>query len=541
MPDTKQAFVQRIHPHQGLIRSLCAAYFPVEEDRKDAFQDVLLQLWKSHATFREQSSFATWIYKVALHTLLDKVKRQRRMPTCAYRPEYEWVDPSVQESTELIHFALDRLAPADKALVALYLEGYRYQEIAELSDLTTTNVSTRLNRIRRKLKAILTRELVMELEELRPHWKTYRTSTKEEQPIRSGIIRPATYRSGISLPARTDHDHPLRSGLRVLVFLLPGCKGCNSLLQLSRLGKSEYGDGRCLRIPRLSKSLYARTLYTNHGTHRFAYVFWNPDPVLIDVGFYELRWYGLLFATGIVLSYVLVQRGFRRAGLSDAVFDTFAASVVLGMFLGMRLGHFLFYEPMAFVERPLEVLLPVSFDPTFHFTGYQGLASHGGVIGILVAVGWLVRKHRPVSGWFVFNQLAIVGSLAGGFIRLGNLMNSEIIGQPTEVPWAFVFVPVDTLPRHPTPLYEAVGYFAIFALLYGLRQRPWLRRRGRLLGLFLVLLFGLRFGVEFFKENQEAFEQALWLNMGQLLSIPFIVAGIIILILSHRAVPQHSG
>ena len=267
----------------------------------------------------------------------------------------------------------------------------------------------------------------------------------------------------------------------------------------------------------------------------FAYIFWNPDPVLIDFGFYEFRWYGLLFATGIVLSYVLVRRGFRRAGLADALFDTFAQAIVLGMFIGMRLGHFLFYEPTALVERPLEVVLPVSFNPTFHFTGYQGLASHGGVIGILIAVGWFVRKHRQVSLWFVLNQLATVAPLASGCIRLGNLMNSEIIGRPTEVPWAFVFVPIDALPRHPTPLYEAAGYFTIFALLYVLRQRQRFRQEGRCFGLFLVLLFGLRFVVEFFKENQEAFEQSLWLNMGQLLSIPFIVAGAIILVTSRRS------
>ena len=159
MPNAKQAFIQRILPHQGLIRSLCAAYFPHKEDRKDAFQDVLLQLWKSHTTFKGQSSFVTWVYKVTLHTLLDKAKRQHRMPTCAYRPEYEWVDPSNQESTELIHFALNQLEPSDKALVLLYLEGYRYQEIAELLNLTTTNVSTRLSRVRQKLKSILTQEL----------------------------------------------------------------------------------------------------------------------------------------------------------------------------------------------------------------------------------------------------------------------------------------------------------------------------------------------------------------------------------------------
>ena len=113
MPDTKQAFIQRIHPHQGLIRSLCAAYFPCKQDQEDAFQDVLLQLWKSYATFRGKSSFATWLYQVAVRTLLNKAKRQRRMPMCAYQAEYEWIDPSVQESTELVHFALSRLDPAD--------------------------------------------------------------------------------------------------------------------------------------------------------------------------------------------------------------------------------------------------------------------------------------------------------------------------------------------------------------------------------------------------------------------------------------------
>ena len=263
--------------------------------------------------------------------------------------------------------------------------------------------------------------------------------------------------------------------------------------------------------------------------YHFAYLYWNPDPVLIDFGFFTLGWYGVLFATGIVLSYVIVLQGFRQAGLADALFEKFALAIVLGMYVGMRLGHFLFYEPWAFVERPIEVFLPVSFHPAFHFTGYRGLASHGGAIGILLAVGWFVRKYREVSLVFVLNQLAIVAPLAGGFIRLGNLMNSEVIGRPAGVPWAFVFASADTLPRHPTPLYEAAGYFTLFFLLYFLRQRPWFRQKVRLLGLFLVLLFGWRFTIEFFKENQEAFEQALWLNMGQLLSIPFIVVGVVIL------------
>ncbi len=265
------------------------------------------------------------------------------------------------------------------------------------------------------------------------------------------------------------------------------------------------------------------------------YIFWNPDPVLIDFGFYALRWYGVLFATGIVLSYILVRRGFRKAGLADRLLDQFAFAVVAGMFVGMRLGHFLFYEPMAFIERPIEVFLPVSFTPEFQFTGYQGLASHGGAIGILIAIGWFTRKYHAVSWTFIFNQLAVVGPLAGGFIRLGNLMNAEIIGRPTVVLWAFVFASVDQLPRHPAQLYEALGYFAIFALLFLLQRQPKLQQRGRLFGIFLVLLFGWRFFIEFFKEDQEAFERALWLNMGQLLSLPFVIGGALVWYLSHHS------
>ena len=159
MSTTKQTFVRQILPHQQLIRSLCVVYFSDEEDRKDAFQDVLLQLWKSYGTFRGESSIGTWVYRVALRTLINKARRQSRMPTCAYRPEYEFVNPSEQESAEVVRFALGRLNASDKALVLLYLEGYQYREIAEMLDISATNVSTRLNRIKQKLKRIITQEL----------------------------------------------------------------------------------------------------------------------------------------------------------------------------------------------------------------------------------------------------------------------------------------------------------------------------------------------------------------------------------------------
>ena len=158
MNQRKRTFVRQFAPHQGLVRSLCAAYFPREEDRKDAFQEVLLQLWKSYPTFRGESAFVTWMYRIALRTLMAQVQRNRRLPTCSYQSEYEPAEiPS--EGSELLYFALDRLSPSDKALVLLYLEGYRYREIAELLDLTPTNVSTRFGRIKQRLKKLITQEL----------------------------------------------------------------------------------------------------------------------------------------------------------------------------------------------------------------------------------------------------------------------------------------------------------------------------------------------------------------------------------------------
>ncbi|MGB3849093.1 MAG: sigma-70 family RNA polymerase sigma factor [Tunicatimonas sp.] len=157
MPHAKKAFIQEIFPHQGLIRSLCAVYFSDREDQKDAFQDVLLQLWKSYGTFRGESSLTTWVYRVALRTLVKKAQKSRVI-TCSYRPENELVSPPTQESAEVIRFALSRLSPSDKALVLLHLEGYRHQEIAEVLSTSATNVSTRMNRIKRKMKSIITQE-----------------------------------------------------------------------------------------------------------------------------------------------------------------------------------------------------------------------------------------------------------------------------------------------------------------------------------------------------------------------------------------------
>ena len=267
----------------------------------------------------------------------------------------------------------------------------------------------------------------------------------------------------------------------------------------------------------------------------FAYIHWSPDPELIDLGFFSLRWYSLCFTLGIVLAYVLVGRRFRRTQLSEQQFEQFTWYILVGIMLGMRLGHFLFYEPGALIERPWEVILPISFTPDFHFTGYQGLASHGGAIGILIGVFLFNRRFPAVSSWYLLNQLALVGPLVGVLIRTGNLMNSEIVGGPTEVAWAFIFVRVDSVPRHPAQLYEALSYFAIFLVLQYAYRKPWFQQKGRLLAISLILLFTARFVIEFFKENQVPFEQELALNMGQLLSVPFVLAGVAMLFF-HRSV-----
>ncbi len=259
-----------------------------------------------------------------------------------------------------------------------------------------------------------------------------------------------------------------------------------------------------------------------------AYVRWNISPIILDLGLLSLRWYSLLFMTGIFISYQIVRQQFRRAKLPDRTFEAFVMYVLVGMILGMRLGHFLFYEPQVFLERPLEILLPFSNSPKIRFTGYQALTSHGGALGILISLWLFVRKYPTVSTWFLLDQLALVAPLAGAFIRLGNLFNSEMIGHPTTVPWAFVFPSFDLIPRHPTQIYEASGYLLVFVILLAWKQQKKPYSPGVLFSLLLVLLFSVRFIVEFFKINQVPFEDGLILNMGQLLSLPFIVIGVVL-------------
>jgi prolipoprotein diacylglyceryl transferase len=260
------------------------------------------------------------------------------------------------------------------------------------------------------------------------------------------------------------------------------------------------------------------------------YIIWNPDPNVFDLGFYALKWYSVLFLTGFVLSYTILKYQFKKAHLELYLLEKLTVYVISGTLIGARLGHCLFYDWAYYSKHITEIFLPIQFSPQLRFTGYQGLASHGGGIGIFVAL--LLYNHRyktRINLLWIVDQVAVLVPLAGCCIRLGNLMNSEIIGKATNLNWAFIFIRDDDIPRHPAQLYEALTYLGIFIILT-IVARYKLSKNGFLLGAFLVLTFTARFLLETLKADQSDFEAHMILNMGQLLSIPFIVTGIVFLI-----------
>jgi len=246
----------------------------------------------------------------------------------------------------------------------------------------------------------------------------------------------------------------------------------------------------------------------------------------------------MFFLLAFVSSYIVVKKQFVKHHINVELMDSLTIYVVLGTLIGARLGHCLFYDFAYYSQHPLEIILPFTFTPEFKITGFQGLASHGGGIGIMVSLIMFSRKFK-LKLWFLLDQVALVVPLAGMFIRLGNLMNSEIIGKPTDVSWAFIFLKDDAIPRHPAQLYEAIAYLLIFALVYYLVQK-YPRASGFYFGMVIFLIFCFRIGVEFIKEDQSAFEAGMVLNMGQILSIPFILTGIGIMYLK-RGAPENVG
>lgn len=273
----------------------------------------------------------------------------------------------------------------------------------------------------------------------------------------------------------------------------------------------------------------------------FLAVTWNVDPVFFSIGSIHIRYYSLCFILAFFISYILFKRFFKDAGFKVELLDKLTFYYVIpATLIGARFGHCLFYEPAYYLSHPFEIILPIS---NGEFVGYQGLASHGAAIGILVALILYSRRYK-ISILWLFDRIGIAVAVSGFFVRLGNLMNSEVFGKPTDLPWGFCFlrsqeyhdkVPGLDMGCHPTQLYEGLSYLLIFFLLYYLyKKMRELLKPGVLFGIFLVLLFFSRFMIEFVKLPQVAFEEGLSLDMGQWLSIPFILLGIFMIIMSTR-------
>ena len=260
-------------------------------------------------------------------------------------------------------------------------------------------------------------------------------------------------------------------------------------------------------------------------------IHWNVNPVIIGFGPFELRWYSLLFISGFVLGWYIFKWFFTREGVSVKLLDPLLYTLLIGTIVGARLGHCLFYQPDYYLtswEGFWEIFMPWK----------GGLASHGGTLALLVAMWWFARHYGRKNNFdflWILDHLAIAVCFAATFIRLGNLFNSEIYGDVTTMPWGFIFdLRNETEPKHPTQLYEALSYFllGVFQILM-YKYRLDKLYRGFFIGTFFIGCFGMRFLIEFIKEPQVGFEQSMTLNMGQLLSIPFVLLGIGLLVYSY--------
>ena len=258
------------------------------------------------------------------------------------------------------------------------------------------------------------------------------------------------------------------------------------------------------------------------------FIHWNPDPEIINIIGFSIRYYGILFVSGLILCIFISRWIYKRENIPFENLEKLTIYVLIGVLAGARLGHCLFYEFSYYISHPLEMILPITFPSGggIKFTGYQGLASHGGILGLLIAIYLYSRKTKHAM-LDTFDLIAVVSGLSFGFIRIGNFMNSEIIGMPTNKSWGVIFERVDNIPRHPAQLYEAISYLLIFTAMMILYKTSRDRlKNGFFFGLGSVLFSTSRFLIEFVKEDQSGFEKGMVLNMGQLLSIPFILVGI---------------
>lgn len=261
------------------------------------------------------------------------------------------------------------------------------------------------------------------------------------------------------------------------------------------------------------------------------YIVWNPGETMFHIGSFGVRWYSMCWLVGLLLGYLLMKKLYKDQKIPDEKFDPLFIYIFVSVLIGARLGHCLFYQPDYFLsswDHVVEMFLPIHHmaDGSWKFVGYEGLASHGGVIGMIIAI-FIYSYRNKINAWIVFDNMGICSCVTATFIRLGNLMNSEIIGRVTDVPWAFIFEKVDQYPRHPGQLYEALCYALFFFVIYGIYRRHKEKvGSGFYVGLCLTLVFTARFFIEFVKDIQVDFEAGMALDMGQLLSIPLVIIGI---------------
>lgn len=269
------------------------------------------------------------------------------------------------------------------------------------------------------------------------------------------------------------------------------------------------------------------------------FVHWHVDPVLFHIGSLGIRWYSLLFVSGFIIGWYIFRGFFRREGISEDLLDPLLYTLLIGTIVGARLGHCLFYQPDYYLgswQGFWEIFMPWK----------GGLASHGGAIALILAMWWYARHYGKKNDFdflWIMDHLCITVAFAGCLIRLGNLFNSEIYGDVTSLPWGFIFdLRGETEPKHPTQLYESLSYLVLGLILVWLYKKKLDKLpRGFFFGLFLIGCFGMRFLIEFIKEPQVGFEETMTLNMGQLLSLPFIIAGIGILVMAFmRKVPARA-
>lgn len=260
-----------------------------------------------------------------------------------------------------------------------------------------------------------------------------------------------------------------------------------------------------------------------------SFIHWNMNPDLFSIGPITVRWYGLMFALSFIVGYSIVERMFKRENQNEKWLDSLLMYIVIATIVGARLGHVFFYGWDYYSQNLLEIVM----------VNKGGLASHGGAAGIFIALLIYSKKYTKRNVFWIIDRVVVPTALAAMAIRMGNLFNSEIYGIETAQPWGFIFERNgETVPKHPTQLYEALSYLVTFGILMWMYWKTEARTKiGMLSGVFFILVFTARFFIEYIKEDQEAFEATMALNMGQWLSIPFILGGVALVVWAVKSKP----